>query len=108
METESGERKTKEKFTKEFLEKKENLTQAVEHETVAIDFLEKMDGKFLVSDDTNKQRLVPTLGCARGSATATLLIDPLLVLWRTLIHTNGISGNLLLVSEKWFQWSVGF
>lgn len=26
METESGERKTKEKFTKEFLEKKENLT----------------------------------------------------------------------------------
>ena len=69
LEVETGyrERKAKGEQTREFLEKKENLSQAVGHETLTADFLEHRDGNCLVSDDTNHQRSVPPPGCAGGA-----------------------------------------
>lgn len=61
MEAEYGERKTKGESAKKFLEKKENLSQAAEHKTIATDFPEEMDDNCLVCEDSNNQRSVPSL-----------------------------------------------
>lgn len=53
MQTEYGERKTWGEYRKEFLKKKGKFE--LEHEMIGTDFLGKMDGNFVVPDDTEKQ-----------------------------------------------------